>query len=53
MVCNSKMKEAMRLEALEMVGDLRKEAHITHADWSCWRVIVYDENRCECFEVKL
>jgi hypothetical protein len=45
-------EEAMRLEALEMVTGLRKEAHITGMDWSGWRVIVRDENRCECFEVK-
>lgn len=45
-------EEAMRREAREMVTDLRKEANITHADWSGWRVIVYDENGCECFEVK-
>jgi hypothetical protein len=45
-------EEAMRLEALEMVVDLRKEAHTTYADWSGWRVIVHDENGCECFEVK-
>jgi hypothetical protein len=45
-------EEAMRLEALEMVTGLRKEAHITGMDWSGWRVIVRDENGCECFEVK-
>jgi hypothetical protein len=45
-------EEAMRLEALDMVADLSKESHITRADWSDWRVIVRDENGCECFEVK-
>jgi hypothetical protein len=45
-------EEAMRLEAVEMVTDLREEAHITGMDWSGWRVIVRDENGCECFEVK-
>jgi hypothetical protein len=45
-------EEAMRLEALEMVTGLRKEAHITGMDWSGWRVIVRDENGCECLEVK-
>jgi hypothetical protein len=45
-------EEAMRLEALDMVVDLRKEGHITQADWSGWRVIVHDENGCECFEAK-
>jgi hypothetical protein len=45
-------EEAMRLEALEMVADLREESHITGTDWSGWRVIVRDENGCECFEVK-
>ena len=45
-------EKAVRLEALEMVADLRKESHITGTDWSGWRVIVRDENGCECFEVK-
>ena len=45
-------QEAMRLEALEMVTGLREEAHITGMDWSGWRMIVRDENGCECFEVK-
>jgi hypothetical protein len=45
-------EEAVRLEALEMVADLREESHITSTDWSGWRVIVRDENGCECFEVK-
>jgi hypothetical protein len=45
-------EEAMRLEALEMVADLREESHTTSTDWSGWRVIVRDENGCECFEVK-
>src|SRR4051812_39895776 len=45
-------EEAVRLEALEMVADLREESHITGTDWSGWRVIVRDENGCECFEVK-
>jgi hypothetical protein len=45
-------EEAMRLEAVEMVTDLREEAHITGMDWSGWRVIVRDENGCECLEVK-
>jgi hypothetical protein len=45
-------EEAVRLEALEMVADLRKESHITGTDWSGWRVIVRDENGCDCFEVK-
>ena len=45
-------EEAMRLEAVEMVTDLREEAHITGMDWSGWRVIVRDENGCGCFEVK-
>jgi len=45
-------EEAVRLEALEMVADLREESHITVTDWSGWRVIVRDENGCECFEVK-
>jgi len=47
-------EEAVRLEALEMVADLREESHITgtDTDWSGWRVIVRDENGCECFEVK-
>ena len=45
-------EEAVRLEALEMVADLREELHITGTDWSGWRVIVRDENGCECFEVK-
>jgi hypothetical protein len=45
-------EEAMRLEAVKMVRDLREEAHITGMDWSGWRVIVRDENGCECFEVK-
>ena len=40
------------LEALDMVADLSKESHITRAVWSDWRVIVRDENGCECFEVK-
>lgn len=45
-------EEAVRLEALEMVADLREESHITDTDWSGWSVIVRDENGCECFEVK-
>jgi hypothetical protein len=45
-------EEAVRLEALEMVADLREESHITGTDWSWWRVIVWDENGCDCFEVK-
>ena len=45
-------EEAVRLEALEMVADLREELHITGTDWSGWRVIVRDENGCECFKVK-
>ena len=45
-------EEAVRLEALEMVADLREESLITGTDWSGWRVIVRDENGCECFEVK-
>ena len=45
-------EEAVRLEALEMVADLREESHITDTDWSGWRVIVRDENGCDCFEVK-
>ena len=45
-------EEAVRLEALEMVADLREESHITGTDWSGWRVIVRDENGCDCFEVK-
>ena len=45
-------EEAVRLGALEMVADLREESHITGTDWSGWRVIVRDENGCECFEVK-
>ena len=45
-------EEAVRLEALEMVADLREESHITGTDWSGRRVIVRDENGCECFEVK-
>ena len=45
-------EEAVRLEALEMVADLREESHITGTCWSGWRVIVRDENGCECFEVK-
>jgi hypothetical protein len=45
-------EEGVRLEALEMVADLREESHITGTDWSGWRVIVRDENGCECFEVK-
>jgi hypothetical protein len=45
-------EEAVRLEALEMVADLREESHITGTDWSGWCVIVRDENGCECFEVK-
>ena len=45
-------EEAVRLEALEMVADLRKESHITGTDWSGWRVIVRDENGCDWFEVK-
>jgi hypothetical protein len=48
-----KDEEAMRLEALEMVADLRKESHITGADWSGWRVIVCDENGSELFDVSL
>jgi hypothetical protein len=35
-----------------MVADLREESLITGTDWSGWRVIVRDENGCECFEVK-
>ena len=45
-------KQAMRLEAAEMIADLRKESHITGADWSGSRVTVRDENGYECFEVK-
>jgi hypothetical protein len=45
-------EEAVPLEALEMVADLREESHITGTDSSGWRVIVRDENGCECFEVK-
>ncbi|MGA7211396.1 MAG: hypothetical protein WBX78_21295, partial [Pseudolabrys sp.] len=45
-------EEAVRLEAMEMVADLREESHITGTDWSGWRVIVRDENGCECFKVK-
>ena len=45
-------EEAVRLEAPEMVADLREESHITGTDWSGWRAIVRDENGCECFEVK-
>lgn len=45
-------EEAVRLEALEMVADLRKESHITGTDWSGWRVIVRDESGCDCFELK-
>ncbi len=45
-------EEAVPLEALEMVADLREESHITGTDWSGWLVIVRDENGCECFEVK-
>jgi hypothetical protein len=45
-------EEVVRLEALKMVADLREESHITATDWSGWRVIVRDENGCECFEVK-
>ena len=44
--------QAMRLEAVEMVADLRKQSHITGADWSGWRVTVRDQNGCECFELK-
>src|SRR5260370_7554191 len=42
-------EEAVRLEALEMVADLREESHITGTDWSGWRVIVRDEHRCHSF----
>jgi hypothetical protein len=45
-------EQAMRLEAEEMVADLRKESHITGTDWGGWRVIVQDENGRECFEMK-
>ena len=45
-------EEAVRLEAQEMVADLREESHITGTDWSGWRMIVRDENGCDCFEVK-
>lgn len=45
-------EDALRLEALEMVADLRKESHITGTDWSGWRVIVRDESGCDCFELK-
>ena len=45
-------EEAVRLEALEMVADLREESDITGTDWSGWRVIVRDEDGCECFEVR-
>jgi len=45
-------EEAVRLEALEMVADLREESHITGTDWSGWGVIVRDENGCDCFGVK-
>jgi len=45
-------QQAVRLEALEMVADLRKGSDITCADWIDLRVIVRDENGCECFEVK-
>ena len=44
-------EKAMRLEAEAMVADLRKESHTTGADWSGWRVIVRNENECDCFEV--
>ena len=44
-------EEAMRLEAMEMIADLRKESHITCTDWSGWRVVVCDENGCECFRM--
>ena len=47
-----KDEEAMRLEAMEMVADLRKESHITGADWNGWRLIAGDENGWELFEVK-
>jgi hypothetical protein len=45
-------EQAMRLEAVEMVAELRKESHLTGADWEGWRVIVHDENGRECFELK-
>ena len=43
-------EEAVCLEAQEMVADLRED--ITGTDWSGWRVIVRDENGCDCFEMK-
>jgi hypothetical protein len=44
-------EEAMRFEAMEMVADLRKESQITCTNWSGWRVVVRDENGCECFKM--
>ena len=44
-------EEAMRLEAMKMVADLRKESHITCTDWGGWHVVVRDKNGCECFRM--
>jgi hypothetical protein len=43
--------QAMRLEAGEMISDLKKEAEITGADWKGWRVLVRDENGVEYFSI--
>jgi hypothetical protein len=44
-------EEAMRFEAMEMIADLLRESQITSTDWSGWRVVVHDENGCECFRM--
>ena len=46
-----KDEAAMRLEAKEMIADLKKEASITGTDWNGWRVLVRDENGFECLEI--